>query len=76
MRAPAPRQDRTLRGRLMQRGRRIGRCLVARRSVDEVAEVLHVTPSTVRKIEANALGKIAEAFNGEELWDRWALGEL
>ena len=76
MKAPAPQQDRTLRGRLMQRGRRIGRCLVERRSVDEVAELLHVTPCAVRKIEANALGKIAAAFNGEELWDRWALGEV
>ena len=69
-------QDRSLRARWMMRGRQIGRNLVERRSVEEVAEALHVTPSCVRKIEANALGKIAAAFNGERVFDRVALGEV
>ena len=59
----------------MWAGRRIGGALVARRSVAEVAALLGVSLSLVRKTESLALGRIAAAFAGERLQDRLVGGE-
>lgn len=55
---------------LMRRGRVLARALVPRASAAEVAVVLGVSVSLVRKMEALALGKLDAALFSEKIQDR------